>query len=260
MDARRLIPSRGGRATYIERMRDTRFFIDFPLFHTAGCSHLFKVAFIRGVVPVPPPPVPLTAKIIDSIHRYGNVQGSIMPPFFLTEFVKNPESCARLGRLRYIGYSGGTLAKQIGDGILSTVKLMTFYGTTEAATYPIELDDDEWKYMRYSPFFSHEYRQQDGKLFELVSIRKNDLQPFQGVFATFPDCHEYHTKDLYSKHPSKLDLWFYRGRSDDIISFLSAEKFNPVDIERTISAHPSVQAAIVAGQGRPQASLLVESK
>ncbi len=260
MDACQMIPSRGGRATYIERMRDTRFFSGFPLFHTAGCSHLFKVAFIRGLVPVLPPPVPLTAKIIDSIHRYGNVQGSIMPPFFLTELVENPEYCARLGRLQYIGYSGGTLAKQTGDGIPSTVKLMTFYGTTEAATYPIELHDDEWEYMRYSPFFGHEYRQHDGELFELVLIRNNDLQLFQGVFATFPDCHEYHTKDLYSKHPSKPDLWIYRGRSDDIISFLSAEKFNPVDMERTISAHPSVQAAIVAGQGRPQASLLIEPK
>ena len=260
MDARQLIPSRGGRATYIERMRDSRFFSDFPLFYTAGCSHLFKVSFIWGLVPVLPPPVPLTAKIIGSIHRYGNVQGSIMPPFFTTELVENLESCARLGRLRYIAYSGGTLAKQIGDGILSTVKLMTFYGTTEAATCPIELHDDEWEYMRYSPFFSHEYRQHDGKLFELVSIRKNDLQLFQRVVATFPDCHEYHTKDLYSKHPSKPDLWFYRGRSDDIIFFLSAEKFNLVDMERTISAYLSVQAAIVAGQGRPQASLLVESK
>ena len=114
--------------------------------------------------------------------------------------------------------------------------------------------------MRYSPFFGHEYRQHDGKLFELVLIRKNDIQPFQRVFATFPDCHEYHTEDLYSKYPSKPDLRIYRGRSDDIISFLSAEKFNPVDMERTISAHPSVQAAIVVGQGRPQASLLVEAK
>ena len=183
-----------------------------------------------------------------------------MPPFFLTELVENPDFCANLGRLQYIGYSGGTLAKQTGDRVPSAVKLMTFYGTTEAATYPIELHDDEWEYMRYSPFFGHEYRQHDGELFELVLVRNNDLQLFQGVFATFPDCQEYHTKDLYSKHPSKPDLWIYRGRSDDIISFLSAEKFNPVDMERTISAHPSVLAAIVAGQGRPQASLLVEPK
>ena len=260
MDACQLIPRWGGKATYIECMRGTRFFSGFPLFHTAGCSHLFKVAFIQGLVPVLPPPVPLTATIIDSIHRNADAQGSIMPPFFLKELVENKDFRANLSKLQYLGYSGGTLPKRIGDKMPSAVKLMTFYGTTEAATYPIELHDEEWEYMRDSPFFGHEYRKHDRELFELVIVRDTKLELFQVVFATFPDCHEYHTKDLYSKHPSKPDLWIYRGRSDDIISFLNAEKFNPVDMERTISSHPSVLAAVVAGHGRPQASLLIEPK
>ena len=68
----------------------------------------------------------------------------------------------------------------------------------------------------------------------------------------------YSTRDLYSPHPSLPKLWKSRGRVDEIIAFSSAEKFNPIDMERTVCAHPAVKGAVVAGQGRFQASLLVE--
>ncbi|MCJ1475982.1 hypothetical protein MMC13_004646 [Lambiella insularis] len=137
---------------------------------------------------------------------------------------------------------------------------MTLFGTSEAATYPTELHEGQWEYMRFSPFFGHEYRCHDGELYELVLVRKKELDLFQGVFATFPKLSDYFTHDLFSKHPTRSDLWIYRGRSDDIISFTNAEKFNPVDMERTISAHPAVLAAIVSGHGRPQASLLIQPR
>ena len=260
MDACQLIPSQGGQPTYLECIRDTRLFSGFPLFHTAGCSHLFKAAFVRGLTPVLPPPIPLTADIINLIHVHGDVQGSIMPPFFLTQLVENTESCANLSRLKYIGYSGGSLAKEIGDQVPSSVRLMTLFGTTEAATYPTELHEDDWQYMRYSLFLGHEYRAHDDELFELVILRRPELDMYQGVFATFPQLQEYWTNDLYSKHPTEADLWVYRGRSDDIISFSNSEKFNPVDMESAISAHPSVLAAVVVGQGRPCAALLIQPK
>ena len=67
-------------------------------------------------------------------------------------------------------------------------------------------------------------------------------------------------KDLYDKHPSKPSVMRHRGRTDDIIAFSTGEKFNPVTLEATITAHPAILSALVAGHGRFQASLLVEPK
>lgn len=66
------------------------------------------------------------------------------------------------------------------------------------------------------------------------------------------------TRDLYSKHPTKSDLWTYRGRIDNIVVCVNGEKINPVTIEDQVGSHPAVKSAPVAGQGRFYAALLVE--
>lgn len=66
--------------------------------------------------------------------------------------------------------------------------------------------------------------------------------------------------DVYSKHPSKLDLWLYEGRSDDVIVFSNGEKFNPNDMEATLRSCPGVSGALVVGQGRFEAAALLELK
>ncbi|TGO41736.1 hypothetical protein BHYA_0017g00460 [Botrytis hyacinthi] len=59
-------------------------------------------------------------------------------------------------------------------------------------------------------------------------------------------------------HPSIPDLWAYSSRSDDIIVLLTGEKTNPTTMEQTISHHPEVQAALLAGTARFQTALLIE--
>lgn len=53
-------------------------------------------------------------------------------------------------------------------------------------------------------------------------------------------------------------LWRNQGRLDDIITFSNAEKLNPIDFQATVESHSDVKHAIVAGQGRHQASLIIE--
>lgn len=268
MDSYQLIPSLGGKRTSGDFWKGSTYFNAFPLFHT-GC-YLWLLGFsVFYEIPSVFPPAgsgPLTAKMIDLIHASGKVQGSILPPSFLVDLVQSSTSYQNLQRLRYIGYAGGPLAKEIGDKVTPITRLMTQIGSTESAIYPIELSDHEdWEYVKYSPFLGYEYRAWDDDsnvddLYQLIIVRDEKCRQFQGVFSTFPELQEYATKDLYSRHPTEEGYWKFRGRTDDIIAFSNAEKFNPVDVEKIISAHPAVAAALVAGQGRFQASLLIEPR
>ena len=105
-----------------------------------------------------------------------------------------------------------------------------------------------------------EFRPRGEDLFELVIVRRPELDLSQPVFITFPDLHEFETKDLYERHPSKLDLWKYKSRLDDIIVLSNGEKINPVTMESQISTCPIVNGCLVVGQGRFQAAVIIEIK
>jgi len=261
MDAYQLIPSLGGRAVLADNWRGVRYLMGFPLFHTGGNLFLLGLNVFYGMIAVLPPP-PLTATAIDFIHSHGNIEASILPPSLLVDVFEKPAYRENLCHLRFIGYGGGPLPKDIGDKVSRITKLVTIFGSTEAAFYPMEFDErQDWDYVRISSFLGHEYQPyDDNDLYELVIRRNANLDLFQGVFSTFPKLDEYATRDLYSEHPTKPNYWVFRGRSDDILAFSNAEKLNPVDMESTISAHPAVVSAIVVGHGRSQASLLIEPK
>lgn len=95
--------------------------------------------------------------------------------------------------------------------------------------------------------------------YELVIRRKDPEDPdIQSCFYTFPELSEWSTKDIYQPHPTLEDHWIYKGRADDVIVFSNGEKLNPVTIEATVSGHPLVKGAIVVGQERFQAALILE--
>ena len=263
IDAYRLIPSLGGREVAGPSWEGTRLFLAFPLFHAASMCYLLGLGIYCEVICVlPPSGVPLSASIVDQIHTTGNVQGSALPPSILVDLVKEPSFQKNLWPLQYVIYAGGPLPKETGDVICSKTKLVTLTGSTEVGLPAIEIGDrGDWDYLSYSPFMGYEYRptELDGT-YEQFIVRQKRLDLFQSIFSTFPNLNEYSMKDLYEKHPTKPDLVHLRGRTDDVISFSTAEKLNPTTMEDTINSHPSVLSALVAGHGKFQPCLVVEPR
>ena len=103
-----------------------------------------------------------------------------------------------------------------------------------------------------------EFREVSDGLYEQHMVRHPSTDPFHSTWYTFPDQSEYSTKDLFSKHPTKPNLWFYEGRSDDVIVFSNGEKFNPSGMEATLRTHPDVSRVIVVGQARFEPAALIE--
>lgn len=262
-DAHQLIPSLGGNPTTVHYIKGKRFFLAFPLFHATNLTFTIGFNIYSGVTCVLPPPGPLTVDVVNMVHTYGNLDGSLLPPSMIIDISKNSEYLVNMLRqLQFVAYVGGTLPKEIGDTISSSLKLITLMGSTETMLFPIELNTDhaDWQYLHISPFLGHEFRLYRDGLRELVIVRNEKLDLFQGVFSTFPNIDEYPMSDLYEQHPTRPGSWAFRARADDIIAFNNGEKLNPVTMEGIISAHPAVNSAIIGGHGEFQAALLVEPK
>ena len=201
----------------------------------------------------------MSADTAIALIRLTQVTLAILPPSILDEISRRPPLLETLASLNYVLTGGGALPKPAGDAIISKTKILNILGTTELGTFSqIEVEQEDWSYIHFGPNAGVEFRHHSGDEYELVVIREEKLRPFQPVFELFPDLPEFLSKDLFSKHPTKPDLWLYQGRSDDVITFLNGEKTNPISMEGSISSHPDIRSALVIGQGRFEASLLVE--
>lgn len=261
LDAFTALPALGLQDTYPSMCKGRRVYLGFPLFHCAGISMLLPASILGGFTIVLGP-FPPSADTVNAIHLHGNVQESCMAPFTLVDLVKDSSHLENLRKLEQVTYGGGSLPQAVGNLVSARTKLANVLGTTEGGVLPHHLcDPEDWAYMSLSPVLGHEYRPVSEDLYEHVIVRNPnpDLQVYQGVFGTFPDLEEWPMRDLYSKHPTKENVWLYRGRNDDIVVFSTGEKLNPVDMESTIQAHPAVSGVVICGSGRFQSSLLVET-
>lgn len=261
LDAFTALPTLGLQDTYPAMCKGRRVYLGFPLFHCAGVSMLLPASIFAGftVVLGPFPPSP---DIVNAIHLHGNVQESCIAPSTLVDIAKDASYLENLRKLDKITYGGGSLPQVIGDLVSTRTRLANVLGSTEAGILPHHLcDPEDWAYMSLSPVLGHEYRLVSDDLYEHVIVKSPhpELRLYQGVFGTFSELAEWSMRDLYSKHPTKENVWIYRGRNDDIIVFSTGEKLNPVDMESIIQSRPDVKGAVICGVGRFQSSLLIEA-
>ncbi|KAL8769234.1 MAG: hypothetical protein Q9209_004735 [Squamulea sp. 1 TL-2023] len=233
-----------------------------PSFHMAGIDFMLAKALFHGIIPVfCPPGAPVTAEVVDAMHQMDVVDISVVAPTILQDIASSPKALENLRRLSAIIYGGGPLLSSAGDAIASRTMLYNFMGSSEMGNVPTEvIDAEDWEYLKFSPMLGYQMRHYSDNLFELCFQRQPHLDLFQSVFSTFPDREEYCTSDLYSEHATKLDLWKYEGRADDVLTLTNGEKVNPVTMENIIGAYPDVRSVLVVGQGRFQTALLVEAK
>ncbi|KAF7951992.1 uncharacterized protein EAE97_001489 [Botrytis byssoidea] len=258
LDASQKAISLYGIATASDYWRGLRCFLTFPLFHAAGVYRIMTALYFKQIAMLPPP-VPLTAELANEVHIHGKVQVADLPPAVLVEISKVPEYLENLRPVKYIMTGGGPLPNDPGDIIKSHTRLFAGFGSTETGHIQAALPPEEnWDYFDFSTSFGVEMQHYSGELYELVIVRDPSIEAYQGIFYTFPDLSEYKTQDLFSKHPSKNNLWRHEGRSDDIIVYSTGEKFNPISMENALNSHPEVRSAIVYGTKKFQSSLLIE--
>ena len=161
------------------------------------------------------------------------------------------------------------------------------------ATPPEDPPSDDWNYVRFHPSIGSQMQHYCDNLYELVVARANNdyfstshkaingkhpfyhhnptlptpvhtpdsslTPPLQPAFAFFPRASEYHTRDLWSPHPSRSGLWILRARIDDLFTLSTGHTINPIPYEHQIMAtNPNIEGVLMWGDGRDRPGLLVE--
>ncbi|KAB8223675.1 hypothetical protein BDV33DRAFT_166905 [Aspergillus novoparasiticus] len=229
-----------------------------PFFHLMGFS-LLIISVFHGIRCVVAPDKPLSTEFLTAMLNATKPTAILLPPCILEDMTLSQASMEALWNLKYVFWGGSSLSPEVGRKIREHTPLAGFMGMTEAG-FILSLapeDKEDWEYFEWWPTNGIEMELVDDDLYEMVIHRH--YNPFlQPIFHTFPDLDEYHTKDVYTRHPTKSNLWKLRGRLDDVVSLSNGEKFNPVTMEKIIEGHALVARAVVVGNGKFQPALLVE--
>jgi thioester reductase-like protein len=229
-----------------------------PFFHAMGILVGLRSLMCKGtIVRLPSEKMLSSDLVIDAISAIKPHSG-IFPPSILEDMSVTDKGLEALGQLNSVFFGGAPLATASGDKICQVTNLVTVIGSTEALLMCTLLPSEpkEWGYFHWSSVAGAVMEPAENELYELV-LKPKDTQ-YQAIFHTFPEIQEWRTKDLFRQHASKPYLWKYSGRRDDIIVLSNGEKFNPLLTEKLVESHPLVKGALVVGQGKFQAGLLVE--
>ncbi|TKX20647.1 AMP-binding enzyme-like protein 1 [Elsinoe australis] len=249
------------RHTVAKKIWDERpIFAALPWFHAMGLFMMLRSLYNHGPLVLLPSAVSPNAEGTIEMIKAAKPKHGFFAPSILEDMVEIEGGLEALNSMEDVYFAGAPLSHEVGDRIarLPGTKLQTIIGSTEAGitdSFVNEADED-WEYFEWCPYTGAELHPQGDGLSELVI--KNQHGILQGAFFSFPDAEEWRTKDLYEEHPKKPGLWRYKGRNDDVIVLSNGEKFGPVDLEKTVEAHPAVKGALVVGQGRFQAGVLIE--
>lgn len=184
-------------------------------------------------------------------------------PAILEQLLHDPQGIDLLKGLDFVACAGAPLPSSVGDRIAGIVKLYIFIGSTETFPLPELVKSPEyWQYHEFNPNLEHEMRPYDENTgtFELIIFAGETTQDKAPVYHNLPGENPFYTKDLFTRHPTKPNLYKYYGRRDDIIVFANGEKVNPIPLEQHVQGDPRLQGVLLIGTGRIQSALLVEPR
>lgn len=166
--------------------------------------------------------MPSASSIAEAL-RHTKADTAVIGPLASVEIAKTPELLNFLAKnLENIIFGGADLPKQLGDLITPHFKFWNSNGSTETGAWPLIHREggwcpENWQYLCPHPSIGMEFRP-IGDKYEAVLVRNSNPEEEQPVFKLFPNLQEYHTKDLFSPHPTKPEFWKFQGRADDTIT------------------------------------------
>ncbi|KAI0013533.1 acetyl-CoA synthetase-like protein [Xylariaceae sp. FL0662B] len=243
---------------------EARLYTIFPFFHLGGFLFFTVSAIFRNTSPVlgPPHMIPDGA-LLKSVMLQQRLRAMFLVPYIIEQLLREPNGIDLFKNLDFVAYGGAPFSAEAGDRLSRVVDLVSPFGSTETFSIPeLALPREDWAWHEFNPYYKHEMQPYDeaNGTFELVIFADESTKDTTAIYHNLPGVTEYRTKDLFTRHPKKPNLFRYYSRRDDIIVLSNGEKFNPIPLEVKIQSHPYVKGALVVGNGRAQASLLIEPR
>ncbi|KAJ5300979.1 uncharacterized protein N7443_005981 [Penicillium atrosanguineum] len=245
--------------THIHQYAQRRWYTPLPSLHFVGMLMTLSMTTFVNMTAVIGPAGPPSPTIITEVFRHGRVEGALLPPVLIDALCLSPNGLQALKDLQYIHFAGAPLSAKSAELLVPYTQVVPCVGSTEAGGYftTIHGKPDAWDYLAFQRHAGATFEQRLGDLHELVFIRNPDCA-MQQIFSVYPDRDRFETNDLWVKHPTKKGLWKIIGRSDDYVCFSHGDGLHASLLEPEITAHPSVNNALIGGHGRQSPVLLVE--
>ncbi|KAI0973343.1 acetyl-CoA synthetase-like protein [Xylaria arbuscula] len=240
---------------------EARVFSVFPFFHLGGFMTFAFNPILNNASPVLGPPFMLPdANLLRVVRNHHELRSIILPPSIVEQILQESDGIDLFRDIDFLVTSGAPISPAVGDRLSLVVEP---FGVTEAFLIP-ELDPGklEWAYHEWNPNYEHEMQLYDAneQTYELIVLAGERNKRTTAVYHNLPGVTEFHTKDLFTRHPKKSHLYKYYGRRDDTIVLANGHKLNPLPLESDLASHPDVKGAIIIGNRRAHTALLVEPK
>ncbi|KAF4189626.1 hypothetical protein CNMCM7927_007310 [Aspergillus lentulus] len=191
-----------------------------PSFHLMGILNMMA-PIISATPSVLTHEKRLTVDYLAEVIKHGQARTAVLTPSMLEELCESKKGTECLKTSDMLAFRGAPMAREAGDRIAEVYQ-----------------EKDEWPYLEHNPFAGYEMRDAGDEGYELVVVRGEKGRTLHAVFHSYPEKTEYRTGDLFTPHLDKKGLWLYAGRRGDVIVLSNCEKFNPINMEETVSSHP----------------------
>ncbi|KAH3513087.1 hypothetical protein KXV55_001874 [Aspergillus fumigatus] len=234
----------------------------FPMSHGAGIimnilmPALFNLHCVFGPAGVLP-----NINLVDALAVSTRIDIWSMVPSLVDELGETPAVLSKLKSSKFICASGGPVSPVSAGKVNEVIRVLNLTGTTEGLFMGNLIPPrEDWFWFCFHPYSGFEFKQVEPDTYEHWVHRNEHWPLFQGIFHTFPEKQSINFKDLYVRHPTKPNLWAFKGRSDDLVVLSNGYKISPLQTEAFITTHPAIKGCLVFGTGKPQAGLLIELK
>ncbi|KAF3484455.1 uncharacterized protein GIQ15_03779 [Arthroderma uncinatum] len=266
MDAVRLLPpAKGyeGLAPWTTGWEEgDTIYSSFPMCHGAGIimnilmPAFFNLHCVLGLAGALP-----NIRLVETLADNVKIDIWSMVPSLVNEIGETPEVLAKLRPSKFICASGGPVSPVSAGKVNEVVRVLNLTGTTEGLFIGnLVTSREDWHWFCFHPYSGFEFKEIGENTYEHWVHRNEHWPLFQGIFHTFPDKESINFKDLYIRHPTKPNLWAFKGRSDDLVVLSNGYKITPLETEAMVTVHPAVKGCLLFGTGKPQAGLLIDLK
>ncbi|KAI1311366.1 acetyl-CoA synthetase-like protein [Xylaria venustula] len=260
----------------------TRLLLPSSPFHVlAGVCAFFTSVMGGGVLVLPyrNRSLSIDDPILD-VFTFSKAKFAILLPHLMDVVARKPNPEDYIKNFEKVYFGGGDISPFTRTTWAKYTRLQNSYGTTELAFPPqlvADAEDHEYVYfdVEHSCLEFQELQVDDNpdgtiqtKLYEMVlawSPKTAKYSPFfarEGAIAeSGPPYPDYHVSDLWTPHPDPKKsrfVWRFAGRKDDLITFAPGINLRTGPIEQALLAHDQVKAAIVLGNQRLQALVILE--
>ncbi|KAI1346772.1 hypothetical protein F5Y01DRAFT_264280 [Xylaria sp. FL0043] len=260
----------------------TRIFLPTSPFHALSSIYGLSLSVLGGGVMVLPyrnRGLLVTDPMLD-VFTYAKAKYAVMMPHYMEAVARkhNPEDYAKHFEIVYFG--GGELTQQTRSTWAKYTRIENCWGSTEVGFPPQlkpDVGDHDYVYfdMVHSGLEFREVKMDDNldgatsaKIHEMVQVWSPESAKYSAYFArqgttskSRPPYPDFHVGDLWSPHPDPKKsryAWRFAGRKDDLITLAAGINLHTGPIERALTAHSQVKAAIVLGTNHLQPLVILE--